>query len=155
MEYQWIQEFLSSPQLPDVISYVFLIVAFIGQLFVKRFVKRDNVFTTLKIDKKIDKLKEMQSNLDLSDHNHKKERAQWEIEKEQIKKEREALIEEIETLKKAVRVCASNVQDLVKNGISNTIAKMLPVKEGEEITSLCTDVEEIEKKEITNSEEQK
>lgn len=133
MEYQWVQEFLSSPQLADIISYICLIGSYIALYFVKKFVKRDNKNTISNIDLKAAKLNAMQAKLEASDKKHEEEREEW-------KKEKSELISEIKELKKAVRMCASNSNELVKKGISNQVSKMLPVEDG----NIVVKTEEIE-----------
>lgn len=120
MEYQWVQEFLSSPQLTDIISYICLIGSYIALYFVKKFVRRDNKNTINNIDLKAAKLNAMQAKLEASDKKHEAEREEW-------KKEKQELISEIKELKVAVRMCASNSDELVKKGVSNQVAKILPV----------------------------
>lgn len=120
MEYQWVQEFLSSPQLADIISYICLIGSYIALYFVKKFVKRDNKNTISNVDLKAAKLNAMQAKLEASDKKHEEEREEW-------KKEKSELISEIKELKVAVRMCASNSDELVKKGVSNQVAKILPV----------------------------
>ena len=120
MEYQWVQEFLSSPQLADIISYICLIGSYIALYFVKKFVKRDNKNTISNVDLKAAKLNAMQAKLEASDKKHEEEREEW-------KKEKQELISEIKELKVAVRMCASNSDELVKKGVSNQVAKILPV----------------------------
>lgn len=120
MEYQWVQEFLSSPQLADIISYICLIGSYIALYFVKKFVKRDNKNTISNVDLKAAKLNAMQAKLEASDKKHEAEREEW-------KKEKSELISEIKELKVAVRMCASNSDELVKKGVSNQVAKILPV----------------------------
>lgn len=123
MEYQWIQEFLSSPQLADVISYICLIGSYIALYFVKKFVKRDNKNTISNIDLKTTKMNAIQAKLEASDKKHEEEREEW-------RKEKDELISEIKELKQAVRICATNSNELVKKGISNQVSKMLPVEDG-------------------------
>jgi len=120
MEYQWVQEFLSSPQLADIISYICLIGSYIALYCVKKFVRRDNKNTINNIDLKAAKLNAMQAKLEASDKKHEAEREEW-------KKEKQELISEIKELKVAVRMCASNSDELVKKGVSNQVAKILPV----------------------------
>lgn len=133
MEYQWVQEFLSSPQLADIISYICLIGSYIALYFVKKFVKRDNKNTISNVDLKAAKLNAMQAKLEASDKKHEEEREEW-------KKEKQELICEIKELKVAVRMCASNSNELVKKGISNQVSKMLPVEDG----NIVVETEKIE-----------
>ena len=133
MEYQWVQEFLSSPQLADIISYICLIGSYIALYFVKKFVKRDNKNTISNVDLKAAKLNAMQAKLEASDKKHEEEREEW-------MKEKQELISEIKELKVAVRMCASNSNELVKKGISNQVSKMLPVEDG----NIVVETEKIE-----------
>lgn len=133
MEYQWVQEFLSSPQLADIISYICLIGSYIALYFVKKFVRRDNKNTINNIDLKAAKLNAMQSKLEASDKKHEEEREEW-------KKEKQELISEIKELKVAVRMCASNSNELVKKGVSNQVSKMLPVED----SNIVVETEKIE-----------
>ena len=120
MEYQWVQNFLASPNLGDIISYVLLIIVYITLFFVRKFVKRDNKRTLSNVDIETAKLNSMQAKLEASDKKHEAEREEW-------KKEKNELINEIKELKVAVRMCASNSDELVKKGVSNQVAKILPV----------------------------
>lgn len=138
MEYQWIQEFLSSPQLADIISYVCLIGSYIALYFVKKFVKRDNKNTISNIDLKAAKMNAMQAKLEASDKKHEEEREEW-------KKEKNELINEIKELKHAVRMCASNSEELVKKGVSNQVAKILPI---ENVNVIVEVAEEIKSKAV-------
>lgn len=133
MEYQWIQEFLSSPQLADVISYICLIGSYIALYFVKKFVKRDNKNTISNIDLKTAKMNAIQAKLEASDKKHEEEREEW-------RKEKDELISEIKELKQAVRICATNSNELVKKGISNQVSKMLPVEDGNIAVAVEDDV---------------
>lgn len=120
MEFEWVQNFLSLPQLADIISYVLLITAYLSLYFVKKFVKKDNKNTIKKIELKESRLNVMQKKLEDNDRKHEIERELW-------KKDKRELISEIKELKVAVRMCASNSDELVKKGVSNQVAKILPV----------------------------
>ena len=122
MEYQWFQEFISSPQLPDILAYLLIGAGYISQFFIKKFVKKDNLLTSSKIESKISKLKTIENKLETSDKQHDKDRESW-------KKEKENLLEENKKLKKAIRLCCFNNKELVKNGIANEVAKLLPVED--------------------------
>ena len=125
MDYQWLNQFISSPQLPDVIAYVLFGASMIAQYFIKRFVKRDNLLTTTKIDIKVAKLKFLEKKMEESNKQLEIERLEWKNEKAELKKE-------IDALKKAVRCCSVNTKELVINGVSNEVAKLLPVDDTEE-----------------------
>lgn len=118
MEYQWIQEFLSSPQLPDIISYSLFIISMVAQHFIKKFVKRDNSRTSLSVDIRVNKLKALEDKMEANNAEHQKEREQWNKEREELKKE-------IKSVKKALKFCSGNTKELVKSGVSNEVAKML------------------------------
>ena len=135
MDYQIIQNFLSLPQLADIVSYIFLIVAYIIIFFVRKFVEKDNKNVVRNVDLKAAKLDVMQFKLESCNKKHEEERQEW-------KKEKQQLQEDIETLKKVVRVCCSNVKELVKSGISNKLVQMLPIKDGSEIKDLNTYIED-------------
>lgn len=126
MDYQTIQNFLASPNLGDVISYVLLLVSYIVIFFVKQYVKKDNKTTIAKVDIKTANLNAIQAKLEESNSKHEQEREQW-------KKEKEELIKEIKEIKKAVRICATNSKELVKTGISNHVSKMLPVEDSDTV----------------------
>ena len=128
MEYQWIQDFLTSPQLPDILAYLLIGAGYIGQYFVKRFVKKDNFLINTQVSTKVAKLEKMHVKIEESDKKHEKDRENW-------GKEKEALLEENKNLKKAIRLCCFNNKELVKNGIANEVVKLLPLeeeKQGEE-----------------------
>ena len=129
MNYEWLQNFLSSPELPDIISYIFVGITLIAQIFVKKFVKKDNMFTAEKVNVKITKVNDLYAKLEESDKKHNKERSEWKQERKELKKE-------IEMLKQAVRLCSSNSKDLVKCGVSNKIAKLLPISEENAISEI-------------------
>ncbi len=129
MEYQWIQDFLSSPQLPDIISYVLVGIGFISQFFVKRFVKNDNLMTSTQIDTKISKLKSLQSKIEAIDKQRDKDREIWDQERQELLDENKVIKDENKVLKKAIRLCCFNNKELVKNGIANEVAKLLPIDE--------------------------
>lgn len=122
MEYQWIQDFLTSPQLPDILAYILIGVGYIGQFFVRRFVKKDNFLTSARIDTRITKLKSLEAKMEASDKKHEKDRENW-------AKERDMLVKENLLLKKAIRLSCFNNKELVKNGIANEVAKLLPLDE--------------------------
>ena len=117
-----IQAFLSYPQLPDLIAYILIIVAYIVQIFVKKFVKRDNQKTSFSIDAKVNKLKNLEKELE-----EQKERSV--IERKAMEESRLSLEKEMETLKQTIRLSANNTKELVASGIANKIDKMLPLND--------------------------
>lgn len=129
MEYQWVQEFLSSPQLADIVSYVLLIVAYLGLYFVKKFTERDNRSTATKFTSRMSELNAMKEQLENSDKEHTLEREEW-------CKEREELKRELKLLKSIVKVGINNTGELVTSGISNKLSKLLKVSKEDEILEL-------------------
>lgn len=122
MNYEWLRNFLSSPELPDIVSYIFVLITLIAQVFVKKFVKKDNFFTAEKVNAKVDKVDKLYAKLQESDKSHEKDRKKWEEERKELK-------DEIEVLKRAIRLNSVNTKELVKSGIANEIAKLLPISE--------------------------
>lgn len=121
MNYQWLTEFMSAPQLADIIAYVLLLIAYIVQIFERKFVKKDNKATISKVDGRVAKLRKLELEMEEKDKQHQKEREEW-------RKENERRDKKIETLERAVRLM-SNSKELTKNGVSHQVAKMLPVED--------------------------
>ena len=117
---QQIQTFLTMPELPDVISYIFIIGMFVFEYFVKLFVKKNNRSTLLSVDMKMAKLNKMEKNLEEEHKALQEERLKWETEREEIKNE-------LETIKKAIRTSSGNSHELVANGTAHQVAEMLPL----------------------------
>lgn len=121
MNYQWLTEFMSAPQLADIIAYVLLLIAYIVQIFERKVVKKDNKATISKVDGRVAKLRKLELEMEEKDKQHQKEREEW-------RKENERRDKKIETLERAVRLM-SNSKELTKNGVSHQVAKMLPVED--------------------------
>ena len=148
MGFEQIQQFCSSPQLPDIIAYVLFLISLLTQYFVKKYVNRDNLSTKFKVDEKVAKLMKLQDKLNVSNESHHKD-------VETFMKEKDVLLGEIKLLKDALKVILVNNQDLVKNGVASEVAKMLQL-DGETIITEVK-VEEIKsepsseaKSEVTN-----
>ena len=122
MGYEQIQNFLTLPNLPDIVTYVLYGVALIVIAFVKAFVKKENKNTITIVNSKSKELVLARKAL-------KECREELEKEREQHNKEREEWRAEIDTIKQAVRLSSRNTKDLVSTGVANKIAKMLPLEE--------------------------
>lgn len=124
-----IQQFLSYPQLPDLIAYILAIGVFIVQIFVKKFVKKDNQNTTFIVDTKIKKLNKLEKELE-------EDRKRLAEEKKALEESRKALVKEMDKIKQSIRLSANNTKDLVSSGIANQIDKMLPLESEETIADI-------------------
>lgn len=124
-----IQQFLSYPELPDLIAYILSIGVLIVQIFVKKFVKKDNQKTTFNIDAKIKKLNKLEKDLE-------EDRQKLAEEQKALEESRKALVKEMDKIKQSIRLSANNTKDLVSNGIANQIDKMLPLESEETIADI-------------------
>lgn len=124
MSIEQIQNFLTSPELPDIIAYVLLLVSFIYQYFIKAFVKKDNSKTMFSVDLKTNRLS-----------NTEKELIAMKKKYEESEKRHN---EEIEEMKKAIRLCSGNTPELVIKGIANKVAKLVPLENEETIIQIET-----------------
>lgn len=124
-----IQQFLSYPQLPDLIAYILAIGVFIVQIFVKKFVKKDNQNTTFIVDTKIKKLNKLEKELE-------EDRKRLAEEQKALEESRKALVKEMDKIKQSIRLSANNTKDLVSSGIANQIDKMLPLESEETIADI-------------------
>lgn len=122
MGYEQIQNFLTLPNLPDIITYVLYGVALIVIAFVKAFVKKDNKNTITLVNSKSDELAKARKAL-------RECREELAKERELHNKEREEWRAEMIIIKQAVRLSTRNTKDLVSNGVANKIANMLPLEE--------------------------
>ena len=111
MSIETIQNFLTLPELPDIIAYIILIAIAIGEHFLKKFVQRDNRNTLYSVDAKTKKLDEVINN--------------FEKKTEELEKERKQMRKEFKAIKKAIKQEANNSHELVANGTANEISKML------------------------------
>lgn len=122
MGYEQIQNFLTLPNLPDIVTYVLYGVALIVIAFVKAFVKKDNQNTIRLVNSKSDELAKARKAL-------KECREELAKERELHNQEREEWRTEMTIIKQAVRLSSRNTKDLVSTGVANKIAKMLPLEE--------------------------
>lgn len=111
MSIETIQNFLTLPELPDIISYIILIGIVIGEYFLKKFVQRDNKNTLFSVDTKTKKLDDAIAN--------------FEKETEKLKKERKQMQKEFKVLKEAIKKEANNSHELVANGTAHEISTIL------------------------------
>lgn len=111
MSIETIQNFLTLPELPDIISYIILVAIAIGEYFLKKFVQRDNRNTLYSVDTKTKKLDDAIAN--------------FEKKTEELEKERKKIRKEFNAIKKAIKQEANNSHELVANGTANEISKML------------------------------
>lgn len=133
-----LQEFLATPRMSDIISFSLLIVLFIMQTFVKRFVRRDNLQTLFSVERKTDNVDKLRRDFEQSLRDNQNEREQlnaelraerelYEREKQKLEAETAAVKAELNNIKRVIRLGFGNVDGLVKSGTANKLAKMLPV----------------------------
>lgn len=111
MGYEQIQQFLTFPNLPDVITYILYIIILITMAFLKAFVKKDNRSTIYKVDTRTNELDKV-----ISD---------FEKEKSLFEKERKKLQKELKVLKEVIKKQANNSRELVANGTANEISTII------------------------------
>lgn len=111
MGFETIQNFLTLPELPDVISYIIIIAVVIGEYFLKKFVQKDNKTTIFKVNTRTNDLENAI--------------AKFEKKTEELEKERKQIRREFKAIKKAIKQEANNSHELVANGTANAISKML------------------------------
>ncbi len=126
MEFDIIQQFFSPPQLPDVIAYAVLLIVFVVQLFIKKFVQKDNFITMNFIGTKVADVEKLKKTLDEIIRKSNEAYSKWEEEKENLKKEQ---LERLEVLTQVLRVCVVNNKELIEKGVSNELVKLLKSKE--------------------------
>lgn len=124
-----IQTFLSYPQLPDLIAYILILVVYVIQDFVKKFVKKDNQKTSFYIDTKINKLRSYEKEL-------KEQREKLIEEQKAFEEIKQSIQKEIDTIKQTIRITANNTKELVVSGIANKVDKMLPLDNDKTIVNL-------------------
>lgn len=124
MGLEQIQNFITFPELPDIVSYIFIFAILIIEYFVKKFVQKDNLLTLSKVDDKTKILKKLETELKEAKKELEEERKNW-------KEEKDALVREISLIKKAVRISSGNTKELVSNGTANHIANMLPIDDSD------------------------
>ena len=106
-----IRNFITLPELPDVISYIIIIAVVVGEYFLKKFVQKDNRTTLYNVNAKAKKLDDAI--------------AKFEKKAEELEKERKQMRKEFKVLKEAIKKEANNSRELVANGTANKIFKML------------------------------
>lgn len=111
MGIETIKNFLTLPELPDIISYLILIIIFVSGHFLKKFVQKDNRTTLYSVDTKTKKLDDAIAN--------------FEKETEKLKKERKQMQKEFKVLKEAIKKEANNSHELVANGTAHEISTIL------------------------------
>ena len=111
MSIETIQNFLTLPELPDIISYIILVGIVIGEYFLKKFVQRDNKNTLFSVDTKTKKLDDAIAN--------------FEKETKKLEKERKQMRKEFKVLKEAIKKEANNSHELVANGTAHEISTIL------------------------------
>ena len=111
MRIEAIQNFLTLPELPDIISYIIIVAVFICEYFLKKFIQKDNKLTILKVKDKTEKLDELIN--------------KYEKEKEALREERKQIRKEFNMIKNAIKISVNNSHDLVSNGMAHEISKML------------------------------
>lgn len=137
MGFEQVQNFLTVPELPDIISYIIITIIFIYSVFTKAFIKKDNKTTLICVETKTARLNKLEKDLEKREKELLEERKRWEDDRLNMKKE-------LATIKKAIRTSCGNTHELVSNGIANHIAKMLPLEEGnKEEQEINIDEEEV------------
>lgn len=137
MEMQFIQNFLSTPNLPDIIAYAIGAIILIYQIFAKLGIKKDNFFTASKISKEVENLKELKDEVNKEKLELARDREALAEERKKWEEEKLGLQNEMVEIKKSVRLMSKYSKDLVKTGVSRKINRMLPVEsEAEDVTVL-------------------
>ncbi len=111
MGIETIKNFLTLPELPDIISYLILIIIFVSEHFLKKFVQKDNRTTLYSVDTKTKKLDDAI--------------AKFEKKTEELEKERKKIRKEFNVIKKAIKQEANNSHELVANGTAHEVSTML------------------------------
>ena len=111
MGIETIKNFLTLPELPDIISYLILIIIFVSEHFLKKFVQKDNRTTLYSVDAKTKKLDDAI--------------AKFEKKTEELEKERKKIRKEFNVMKKAIKQEANNSHELVANGTAREVSTML------------------------------
>ncbi len=125
MGFEQIQNFLTLPEFPDIISYIIITIIFIYSAFTKAFIKKDNKTTLVCVETKTARLNKLEKDLERREKELIEERKLWEQDRANMKKE-------LATIKRAIRTSSGNTHELVSNGTAHHIAKMLPLEEDAE-----------------------
>lgn len=115
MEMEWIQNFLTFPELPDIVAYVLYAVVAISMIFVKAYVKKDNRNTTLNVDLKLENLNSLRKEFE-------EKNKELQLKLDNFEKEKKSLQVENKKLKKAILESSGNTRELVAKGTANKIA---------------------------------
>lgn len=118
MNYEQLKDFLTIPELPDIISYLLFIVVVITIEFVKMYVKRDNRNTLNGVNLQVDELNKTKAQFE-------KDKEEFAKEVKKFEKDKKSLQADINKLKKAVMESSGNTRELVAKGTANKIAKEL------------------------------
>lgn len=115
MNYEQIQAFLISPNLPDIITYVLYFITLITTLFLKKFVKKDNSKVLFTFNSKSKELSTCIKELNQC-------KQALEDERKQFQKDKQDMLNEINSLKESIKIMAGNTKELVSNGTAKEIA---------------------------------
>ena len=129
-------QFLSNPTIADVISYFLILLIFISEYFIKKFVKKDNVFTISKVGEDVKKLNKLNEELQKAKQLLESERNAWNEEKMQWEKEKQELLDLQKKQAQAIALISGNTAELVKSGVANKVATMLSVETNEDLKSV-------------------
>ena len=129
-------QFLSNPTISDVVSYILILLIFVSEYFIKKFVKKDNIFTINKVGEDVKKLNKLNEELTKAKQLLANEREAWNIEKLQWEREKQELLDIQKKQAQAIALISGNTAELVKNGVANKVAKMLSVETDEELRSV-------------------
>ena len=129
-------QFLSNPTISDVVSYILILLIFVSEYFIKKFVKKDNIFTINKVGEDVKKLNKLNEELTKAKQLLANEREAWNIEKLQWEREKQELLDIQKKQAQGIALISGNTAELVKNGVANKVAKMLSVETDEELRSV-------------------
>ena len=111
MNYYQLKDFLIFPELPDIISYLLYLIIIVCFIFIKAYVKKDNLNTLFKIEGKTKDLNKL-----IDEYNQ---------EKSKLEAERKKMKLELKKIKEAIKQSSNNSHELVANGTASHIAEML------------------------------
>ena len=124
--FEQFKEFLATPQISDILSFASLMALFIMQLFIKRFVRKDNAQMLFSVGRKTENTDKLRRELQASLEEVRQEREMYEKEKARLEEETAALKKEIREIKRVIHLGFGSVDGLVKSGTARKLAKMLP-----------------------------
>jgi ABC-type multidrug transport system fused ATPase/permease subunit len=131
-------QFLSNPTISDVISYFLIFLMFISEWFMKKFVKKDNIFTSNKINEDVKKISKLNEELSKAKQTLESAKEIWDTEKEQWAKEKQELLDIQQKQAQAIALISGNTAELVKSGVANKVATMLDIQTSEDLKSVET-----------------